>query len=316
MKRNLTIALLAILAVCGCQVQEESEFASEGKVFTAIMEAIVDDAAGADTRTSMDASGNVRWKRGDQVSIFVGSTINQHFQVTDASDGKTAAALNQVESPGFVAGSEIVNNVAFYPYAATAEIAKSGNSYIISDIALPATQYYANASFGNGAFPMTAVTSSKNDYNLKFKNVLGGLKLQLKGTATIASISVTGNNNEKLCGAAAVTVSESSAPAISLTDASAKTVALYCGDGVALDSETATSFIIALPPVTMTGGFTVIVTDTENKQMEIKTTKSQTISRSNLLSMPALNYVGSSVPGSAQNPLPGGSEEIGYDNWN
>ena len=196
---------MAALAVCSCQLKEEGEFAPEGKVFTATMEAMVDDAPDIGTKTSMDANGNVRWKHGDQVSIFVGSTINQHFQVTDASDGKTAAALNQVESPGFVAGSEIVNNVAFYPYSATAEIAKSGNSYIISDIALPATQYYATASFGNGAFPMTAVTSSKSDYNLKFKNVLGGLKLQLKGTGTIASISVTGNNNEKLCGAAEVT---------------------------------------------------------------------------------------------------------------
>ena len=295
---------MAALAVYGCQVEDLKEntletipeVIPEAKVFTATIE----DNTSPETRTSLDAEGNVLWKQYDQVSIFAGSTINEHYQVTDASDGQTAATLNKVEDPGFVAGTDIDNNVAFYPYASTASIAKSGGSYIISNIELPASQNYAAGSFGNGAFPMAAVTGSTGDMNLKFKNILGGLKLQLKGTATIASISLTGNNNEILYGDAEVTATHGSAPSISLTDASAKTVTLDCGAGVALDSETATPFIIALPPITMTGGFTVIVTDTEGKQMEIKTTKSQTINRSSLLKMPAVNYEGMIK---IQNPL-------------
>ena len=293
MKKILALCLMAAFAICGCQVKEEGEFAPEGKVFMATTEAYIAD--GVETKTSMDSEGNVIWKAGDQVSIFAGSTVNEHYQVTDASNGKTAASLNRVESPGFVAGGEINNNVAFYPYSETAEIAKSGSAYVIRDIDLPSTQYYASASFGNGAFPMTAVTSSKSDYNLKFMNVLGGLKLQLKGTATIASISITGNNSETLCGAAEVTVSTTSAPSISLTDASATIVTLDCGDGVQLNAETATPFIIALPAMTMERGFTVTVTDTEGGQMEIKTTKSQTITRSNLLKMPVVTYEGTAL---------------------
>ena len=292
MNKRVVFCLLAVVAVCSCHKVENSDAISVYKVFTATMEAISDLGAGADTKTSMDADGNVLWKRGDQVSIFVASTINQQFQVTDASDGKTATALNPVGNPGSVSGEQISNNVAFYPYASTATIAQSGSSYVISDIVLPATQNYADASFGNGAFPMAAVTNSASDYNLKFKNVLGGLKLQLTGTATIASISVTGNNDDILCGAASVTVSTTTVPAIALTDASAKTVTLDCGNGVQLDAATATAFIIALPPMTMTGGFTVTVTDSENKSMEIKTTRSQSITRSNLLSMPTVDYVG------------------------
>ena len=296
MKKRFVYGILAALAVCSCQVEEiyettpESipEVIREAKVFTAI----IDDTTTPETKTSLDVEGNVLWKQGDQVSIFAESTVNEQYQVTDASDGKTAASLNKVGDSGFVAGTEIDNNVAFYPYASTAAIAKSAGSYVISDITLPATQTYAEGSFGNGAFPMAAVTGSTGDMNLKFKNVLGGLKLQLKGTASIASISITGNNNEILCGAAEVTVSNGSTPSINLTDISAKTVTLDCGAGVALNSETATPFIIALPPITMTGGFIVVVTDTEGKQMEIKTTKSQTIARSSLLKMPAVNYVG------------------------
>jgi len=142
----------------------------------------------------------------------------------------------------------------------------------LSGITLPATQTYAVESFGNGTFPMVAVTSSTSDMNLKFKNVLGGLKLQLKGTAIITSIQVTGNNDEILCGSASVNAVQGNTPSIKMTDASAKTVTLDCGTGVQLNNITATSFVIALPPMTMGGGFTVVVSDTEGKEMEIKTT--------------------------------------------
>lgn len=296
MKKIFAYCLLMALIICSCRVGEindsvletEPEVITETKVFSAIIE----DNASGETKSSLDGNGNVLWKMGDRVSIFVASTVNEQYQVSDASDGKTAASLNKVGGSGFVAGTEIDNNVAFYPYASTASIARSGSSYIISDVELPATQSYAPGSFGNGAFPMAAVTSSAEDLNLKFKNILGGVKLQLKGTATIAAISITGNDGEILYGPAQVTASNGNTPSVSLTDASAKTVTLNCGAGVTLDAETATPFIIALPPITMTRGFTVLVTDTEDKQMIISTTKSQTITRSQLLKMPAVDYVG------------------------
>lgn len=298
MKKSFIYSALAILAISSCQVNESEIRVSDkqevlpgqdSKPFVAIID---EDNVSREAKTSIDNSGNVLWKQGDQISIFAGSTVNERYQVTDESDGNTAASLNKIPDGGFIAGTSIENNVAFYPYASTAAIAKNGGNYVISGIELPSTQNYAAGSFGNGAFPMAAVTGSTEDMDLKFKNVLGGLKLQLKGTATITSITVTGNTDEILCGAAEVTVSTESAPSINLTNASAKTVTLNCGAGVMLDAETATSFIIALPPMTMTGGFTVVVTDSEDKEMEIQTIKSQTITRSSLLKMPTVTYVG------------------------
>ena len=224
MSQRLAYGIVAALVLCGCQSRELDGLVPESKTFIATIE---DAFNGGETKTYLDGDGNVRWKQGDQVSIFVGSTLNEQYQVTDKSDGKTAAAFTRISAPGFVGGGEITNNVAFYPYAAAAEIARSGSSSVISDISLPATQNYAEASFGNGAFPMVAVTTTTDDLHLKFKNVLGGLKLQLKGTARIASISITGRNNEILCGAAEVTVANESIPAIHLTDASAKRTQQY-----------------------------------------------------------------------------------------
>lgn len=300
MKKEIIISIMAAAALCGCQKEGQNIPDSNSKPFIATID---DSFSGAETKTSLDSQGNVLWKKGDQISIFAGSTINEQWQVTDASDGKTAAGLNKVSGAGFNAGGEIDNNVAFYPYSSENTVAKSEGNYVIGAV-LPSVQNYAEASFGNGAFPMAAVTSSTTDMNLKFKNILGGLKLQLKGTATIASISISGNNNEILCGAANVTASVSGKPSISLTDESAKTVTLNCGDGVQLDADAATSFVIALPPMTMTGGFTVTVTDTDGKQMEIKTTKLQTITRSGLLKMPEVKYVGTAV-------LPDGCVDLG-----
>ena len=293
MKRIILSALLVPLLISSChKVDADSAAFADNRqavVFTATMEAIADDAAAVDTKTSLGNGGRVLWKQGDQVSMFSGSTINERYQVSDDSDGKTSATLYRVTSPGFVAGGELPVNVAFYPYAASAGIARKGQgAYVISDLSLPATQNCALESFGNGAFPMVAVTSSALDNELLFKNVIGGLKLLLKGNAAITSISVTGNNNEKLCGAAEITVSNTDLPSIKLTDAAASTVTLDCGDGVQLEEETATAFIIALPPVTMTKGFTVTVTDSQDNQTEIKTNNAQTITRSNLLRMPAV----------------------------
>ena len=296
MKRLFALSILTSIVLSGCQVDEpEINNVSEPKIFTAVID---DNYDGAPTKTSLDEHGNVLWMKGDQVSVFDGSTVNVQYQVTDDSDGKTSANLNKVTSSGYTAGTEISNNVAYYPYSSEIGIAKNGTCYTISGITLPATQTYAQASFANGAFPMAAITGSTEDNNLGFKNILGGLKLQLKGTAKIASISISGNADEILCGSANVTVSTTAVPEISLADASAKTVTLNCGtEGVQLNADTATPFIIALPPMTMASGFTVMVKDTDGKQMEIKTTKSQTIERSKLLKMPAVEYVGTESGG-------------------
>lgn len=287
-------ASLSVLAFWSCNsdqdiiVPKTTVIEDNGKPFIATTESY-----SPETKTSLN-NGNVLWKTGDQVSVFAASTINDQYQVTDGSNGKTSASLNKINPAGFVAGVDLDDNVAYYPYSASNEVAKNGSDYDLT-VSLPSIQSYAENSFANGAFPMVAVTDGSGDMNLTFKNVLGGLKLQLKGTATISRITVTGNNNEILYGDATVTASKSVVPSIVLSDASAKVITLDCGAGVALDAETATNFIIALPPMIMTGGFTVVVTDTEGKEMEIKSTRPQTITRSSLLKMPAVTYEGTYI---------------------
>lgn len=285
MKRSyISLATYSLLLLVSCTNESEviQSVKESPKTFYATTESY-----NPQTKTSLNLSGNVLWKIGDQVSIFNVSTINQQYQVTDQSDGKTSASLYQVTTPGFVAGTDLPTNIAYYPYSASNEIAKIGSDYEIT-VSLPSTQNYAENSFGNGSFPMAAVTEDGSDMNLKFKNVLGGLKLQLTGTDVISRIVVSGNNNEILCGDATVTASNTSTPSIVLSDDTKTSVTLDCGSGVQLNSETPTIFIIALPPMIMTGGFTIDIYNTANGTQQIKSTRSQTITRSALLAMPAV----------------------------
>ena len=285
MKKTLTISVLAALVLCGCQKEElKIEKTTEQKTFTAEIESEIDDAAA--TKTSLGDKGAVLWKVGDEVSIFAGNTANAEYKVTEVTDENTRAVLSPVSSSETGTGA----NVAYYPYSSALALASADDAYTIGNIKLPAIQKYAQASFADGAFPMAAVSDNAT---LKFKNILGGLKLQLTGTAKVRSISVTARNGESLCGSANVTVSSTGNPAITLSDATATTVTLDCGtEGVQLDETTATPFIIALPPVTMSSGFTVTVTDTDGKTMDISTTSSKTIARSTLLKMKSVTFAG------------------------
>ncbi|MBO4557646.1 MAG: hypothetical protein J5693_03440 [Bacteroidales bacterium] len=283
MKRRITLCLLAALVISGCQLLEQRNNGG-AKVFTATIEDNIE--------TLPEANCNVPWNKGAKVSIFAGRTTNLQYEVTKVPDETTDASVLEIVNPESVTGEKISNNVAFYPYSEIITIVRSERSYILKNIVLPETQNYAAESFGKGSYPMTAVTSSTADTELRFKNVLGGLMLQLRGAMAIASISITGNNSEILCGEAEVTVSDSDSPAIKLTDATAKTVTLVSEEGVHLSKEKATPFIIALPPITLSGGFTIVVTDTAGATMEIKSTEPLTIKRASLTELPEVIFEG------------------------
>ena len=87
------------------------------------------------------------------------------------------------------------------------------------------------------------------------------------------------------------TVSENNlTPAISMiaTDDASRSVTLNCGDGVQLSESTVTDFIISLPPVVFSKGFTVDITDTDDKIQKITAYAENTVLRSTVLTMPSL----------------------------
>ena len=279
MKKLFLSALLVLACLSACQKNEMSAPVAKGEVLYATIEDV------ASTRTVKDENNNIRWSEGDQIIAFMNSTLGVKYQVLPSSVGETSASFEEVSAGGLNAGTELEHIVAYYPYSSSVKIARSGNNYTLNAV-LPSEQIYAPESFGNGTFPMIAVSSTNN---LTFKNVCGAMKLQLKGTQKVASIKVEGKNNERLSGAASITAyADGNKPAITMSSDASTSVVLNCGSGIQLNETEATEFIITLPPTLFTKGFVVTISDAAGNRSLIETDKSNEVKRSSVLVMPAV----------------------------
>ena len=295
MKKCTLIMLAAAMSFAACQEVEAP--LTEENVLSAVIEQ--DET----TKTEMDENNNILWSANDQIIAFMKSSYGHKYNLIPSYVGKAYADFEPVSSGNggnLSAGSEWDHNVAYYPYASSVECLKSGSNYTL-DVTLPSEQTYAAESFGNGSMAMVAVSE---DNNIVFKNVLGGMKLQLRGTQKVKSIKLEGKNNEKLSGAATVTAyTDETKPAITMASGASKSVTLNCGSGVQLNESKATEFIISLPPVLFSKGFTVTVTDAEGQTYTVGTDKANTVLRSSILTMPAFKLGETPDSGSPENAV-------------
>ena len=271
--------LLAVLAAsfAGCQKPVLEEPVEVNDTFTASVEEFA-----SQTKTSMNSDKQTLWSAGDRLVIFRGKFEACEYQLADESAGSQSGTFKYV-SGDKVTGNEVPCNVAYYPYAEGLALSAELE---ISNVVLPEVQVYAENSFANGAFPMVAVTESVNNRALKFKNVAGAMNLQFKGTQKVLSVKVEGNAGEALSGAAVVTADDT--PSVKMQSAEAAAVVLDCGEGVQLSETEATSFILALPPVQFTEGFTVTILDADNLVYTVVNEVENEVLRSGILVMPEL----------------------------
>lgn len=281
MNKRFIVFIAAVLSFAACIDEMPTSEVGTPDLYASI-------EAEDQTKTCLDTYNNVRWSEDDQILAFMKSSLGLKYQIKPAYVGKTAAYFSKVTSSSsddLGAGVELNHNVVYYPYIDVVCVEKSGDNYVL-DAVLPANQNYAVDSFGNGAFPMVAVSE---DNDITFNNLCGGIKLQLKGVQSIASIKIEGKNQEKLSGSAMVTAyPDGTKPVITMSSTASPSVILNCGEGVQLNMEQETNFIIALPPIVFSKGFTVTVVDTNGNEQTIDTDKSNEVPRSSLLVMPVV----------------------------
>lgn len=286
--RLITMAFAATMIVACAEKNAGPEITrKDAPVFEAVTEGF------GDTKTSLDGNNRVVWSKEDEIAIFQGFSIADEYHVTESSAETGTASFtlasdnSNKNNSDFVSGLEMPSNVAYYPYSKTITCVNSEAGKYELGVSLPAVQTYAFNSFGTGSFPMVAATTSVADHTLRFMNVSGAIKLQLMGDVTIKSIVIQGNNGEKLSGAATVhAYVDGTAPAVNMAETAGTTVTLDCGEGIKLENGSATSFIMSLPPVLFSAGFTLTVTDTEEKITTVKTDRTNTVLRSSILVMP------------------------------
>ena len=305
MKKLLFALGLLSMSVTSCVLEIMDPAEQDARVYP---EFFVEQVEPFDSglKTSLDEDRRLVWSAGDQLAIFQGSSIADKYQVKDSSDGQANASFSIVrdqagEDDDFFAGVEVEfdTNVALYPYqsgltcvpvygAPVDDGEDSVVGYKITDVVFPAVQSYVPNSFAEESYMMVSVTSDKSDHNLKFKNVCGAMKLQLKGTAKVRTIELMGNADEPLAGSAVITAySDGTVPAVSMLSTATKTVTLDCGEGVQLSEDTPTVFMISLPPTAFANGFTATLTAADGSTGQLSTTKANPVNRSKIKSMPA-----------------------------
>ncbi|MBR5464396.1 MAG: leucine-rich repeat domain-containing protein [Alistipes sp.] len=304
MKKWLLLAVVGLMSACSKSDIEEvnTSIGSESPIFYASLE-------GSDeTRTYLDENAYMRWTADDRVTIFFGENYNREFAFTGKT-GATSGGFKQVSTDDpFYTAVTMSANYALYPYAADVVLEPAG--YL--EFSFPATQSYAEDSFGLNANTMVAVTKTVDDRFLQFKNVCGYLKLNLYGAnVTVKSITLTGNNEEPLAGAATVTPTYGGNPTMAWAASGTTTsLTLDCGDDVKIGATEAeaTPFWLVVPPTTFTKGFTVTITDTAGNTFTKSSTSKQTITRNISKNMPAFEVV--TTVSDPSSPVP--SNQIWY----
>ena len=287
MKRFTILAALIALVGCAQYSEELDKIAAPTQNQTEFYASMPE----CDTRTYVEDNKYLRWNSGDEITIFNGNSYNSHWKFA-GENGANSGKFTEVEEDGFVTGTplNLTANYAIYPYDENITITESG----VVSLTLPATQAYNHAyanSFGAGANTMMAVTENASDNFLSFKNLCGYLKLKFYGNdVTVKSVTIKGNNSEKIAGNATVTMTYGSEPTITMGNDATDTITINCGEGVTLsnDSENPTTFWVVIPETTFEGGITITVTDTNDQTFTKATTNAVPITNNMIQPMAAL----------------------------
>ena len=242
------------------------------------------------TRTYIENGKYLRWNENDRLTVFFGNTLNRQYKF-NGKTGDNSGTFSLVPSGELGTGNAFDSIYALYPYNESARISDEG----VILLTLPATQLYAENSFGKDANTMIAVTENVEDTFLAFKNACGYLKLKLYDPdgGGLKSVTIKGNNNEKIAGAATATIAFGEAPVVTLLEDATDSITLDCGDGILLGTtaETATELWIVLPETIFTKGITIIATDVDGGTFEKSTSNEVVISRNTIQPMVALEFV-------------------------
>ena len=243
--------IIPLLFACTAELETPSD-TKEGPA--SVLYASIDD--GATTRVYLDDDYRVLWNSDDRISVFKKDTYNQEYKF-DGGDGANAGTFSIVEDGKLKASNDIDYLYAVYPYSASTTISNDG----VLSVTLPAEQEYASVSFGRGANTMVAVTE---DDNMKFKNACGYLMFKLYGDGVnVKTVSLRGNNHEKIAGEATIAMSLGGTPSVTMLDSATEEITLTCESAVTIGATSGnyTEFWFAIPPITFAKGFTLTVSD-------------------------------------------------------
>ena len=283
MRKLFTILLPLLFAGC-VNSNEQNDVPQVGEQIPEHITAMFEQPS---SRTMVLEEKYICWTDGDEISYFPHENTNLQYrlQSIEGEQGEQGQFV-RITTPNS-SGEKLKSSYAIYPYAENSHV--EGDNLI--NVELPATQYYAEMSFGVGATTMVAVSES-NSATLRFQSVVGYLKLQLYGNDLVVKrIEFQGNNGEKISGEASINLTVGSGVEVKMGGSASSIVTLDCREGVRVsnDREKPTAFWFALPPQLFENGFLVTIYDDKGTAYVKSTSKPYSIDRNMIQPMKALD---------------------------
>ena len=270
--RTLGLCALAALAIVSCKKNDE-------QAATMSFEATINQPTNG-TRTEIGANNWMIWKNGDAIKVFTADG-SASAPFTTTADGVPVANFT-----GQIKDSD--SYCAFYPAANVN--AEAGSTTVT--LTLDANQIYKNGTFSTNTYPLTAKSDESDKTRFNFHSPCGLLAIPVKGTGTLGSIELTGNNGEKLAGTYTYNLDDMTCQ----FNGTATKVTLTCEDGLTLNENEAATMIFVLPADTLSEGFTVVLKGTNDTELyRLETTLDKTIEPCNILTMDTVKVDGIDV---------------------
>ncbi len=299
MKKILLYMCVAVVAMACAKEDNNITTPAESKAPATIYASIAGDSR-VELQWENATTPKTYWSVGDAISIIDCNDRYEHnlkyvnnsteatrntefsYEKRDSDDDEDSAFLDDERN---------TKNIAVYPFSERSP--RSGRNCI--NVFLTPTQTFvgSNTYCPNANIMVATAEPGSNSYS--FKNMLGYLRVTLKGDATITDITLQGNNNEYLTGYFCIDCNgEEPTTELVEDDSRPKYITIDCGEGVELNNEDGISFIFVVPPQTFAEGFTITATNSEGKKFQKKTTKSISIERNRITDMPAISDVNDS----------------------
>ncbi|MBR3074554.1 MAG: hypothetical protein IKH11_02200, partial [Bacteroidales bacterium] len=285
-KFSILFSLVALVVATACTVKEQEEVLPVLPQYEEFYATIEQPSETTDTKTYADDQFRVLWHADDRITIFNKYTYNQQYAFKGET-GDNAGSFSKVAGDEFVTGNDISDIYAVYPYQQSTKISNDG----VIAITLPSEQTWVEGSFGAGANTMLSATP---DNQLKFRNTGSILAFKLFGSnVQVSSITLRGNNGERIAGSALVTMPVGGTPSLAMQSDATQSITLSCPTLVTIGSsaDSCTEFWFVVPPTNFTKGFTITVTCADGSTFAKATDKSISIARNHVNSMAPVEVV-------------------------
>lgn len=284
MRRVIVLLVLLASVLQACTHRDEFEDIANAGAADKIYATI----EGQDTKVQLNDQMKTVWSANDQI-IVLGNDKVAYYNFT-GSTGERNATFSLEGEQTYASPSNYNYNGKYYALYPVLKGIMSfsqvrNETMHIFYLDVQNTQNYIEGSYDPKANLMLG--TSTNGTSFTFKNLLGYLKLSFTGSKKVRSITLKGNNEERIAGAAGFYAESGSQ--YDWSGGIYTSITLDCSEtGVQL-SESPTDFYFALVQTYFSKGITIEVTFTDETTFIKSTTKTVSINRNAIQPMAALS---------------------------